>query len=310
MILQNGDEYVASIEILRGYSASGKSTYARQSGKAIVSRDLIRQMMTGNTEKTVLSNEQEQTVTRIQESVVRNFIGAGADVVIDDTNLVLKFARRWAELAEELGVEWSVRDFKPEPVERVYEWNDGRDNPVPHEVILNQIKRFPYKQWQPVVPQADIKPVFTQYVPDTTKPKAVGFDLDGTLAHMTGRSPHDTSRYHEDEVDDNLRRLTWALSHFWINAEPKHKIIVFSGRSEEHRAACEAWLRKNAVYFDLLVMRKEGDTRRDDIVKSELFDEFIAPNYNLLYHFDDRQRVVDGLRSKGITVYQVAEGAF
>jgi hypothetical protein len=57
-------------------------------------------------------------------------------------------------------------------------------------------------------------------------------------------------------------------------------------------------------------MRKEGDKRRDDIVKSELFDEFIAPNYNFLYHFDDRDRVVKGLRSKGITVYQVAEGDF
>lgn len=305
---------MASIEILRGYSASGKSTYARGSGKAVVSRDLIRQMITGSPEKTVLSHEQEGVVTRIQESVVRNFIGAGADVVIDDTNLVLKFARRWAELAEELGVPWSVREFQPN-VTDLYVWNGRRSvhDMVPESVIESQVRRFPYKQWQPVVPNANkAKPVFTQYVPDTSLPTAVGFDLDGTLAHMNGkRGPYDTSLYHLDDYDDNLRRLTWLLSGFWLQkSERSHHIIIFSGRSEEHRAVCEDWLRRSAIYYDLLVMRKEGDQRRDDIVKSELFDEFIAPNYNFLYHFDDRDRVVAGLRSKGITVYQVSEGAF
>jgi predicted kinase len=300
---------MASIEILRGYSASGKSTYARQSGKFIVSRDLIRQQLTGRSEKTVLSPGDENTVTALQEAQVRDAVEAGLDVVIDDTNLVLKFARRWAELAEELGVEWSVTDFKPDEAQVVF-WNVKREDDVPLEVIKSQMKRFPYKQWQPVVPKADIKPVFKPYVPDTTKPRAVGFDLDGTLAHMNGRSPYDESRYHEDTYDDNLRRLTWSLSQFWKDHGNHYQIIVFSGRSEEYREVCEKWLRKNAIHFDLLVMRKEGDKRRDDIVKSELFDEFIAPNYNLLYHFDDRQRVVDALRSKGITVYQVASGLF
>jgi predicted kinase len=94
---------VTSIEILRGYSASGKSTYARESGKFIVSRDLIRQQF-GATMKTVFGQETEAKVSKIQEAQVRTAISAGMDVVIDDTNLVLKFARRWADLAVELGV--------------------------------------------------------------------------------------------------------------------------------------------------------------------------------------------------------------
>lgn len=309
---------MASIEILRGYSASGKSTYARQSGKFIVSRDIVRQQLTGRSEKMVLSPEDEKVVTYIETEQVRAAIKAGKDVVIDDTNLVLKFARRWADLAVELGVPWSVRDFKPDidsVLESPYVRNQARGDSVPESVITNQISRFPYSQWQEVKPSPSKAPApaFKQYVPDTSKPKAVGFDLDGTLAHMNGRSPYDESRYHEDTVDDNLRRLTWSLSRFWSRErgdQPAHKIIVFSGRSDKYRDVCEAWLRKNAVHFDLLVMRKEGDKRRDDIVKSDLFDEFIAPNYNFLYHFDDRNRVVKGLRSKGITVYQVAEGAF
>lgn len=325
---------MTSITILRGYSASGKSTWARESGKFIVSRDIVRQQLTGRSEKMVLSPEDEKTVTYIETEQVRAAIKAGKDVVIDDTNLVLKFARRWVDLAVELGVEWSVRDF---PVDwyTCSLWNNRREDKdrVPQHVIESQGKRFPLKQWQAVHPSPSKAPapVFTRYVPDTSLPKAVGFDLDGTLAHIrdvrcpvhgrmtgaictckeNGRSPYDESRYHEDMVDDNLRRLTWSLSHFWDkNQGPNYKIIVFSGRSEEYRDVCEAWLRKNAVHFDLLVMRKEGDKRRDDIVKAELFDQEIAPNYNFLYHFDDRQRVVDGLRSKGITVYQVAEGNF
>jgi hypothetical protein len=121
---------------------------------------------------------------------------------------------------------------------------------------------------------------------------------------MGSRNPYDESRYHEDTVDDNLRYIIALLK------DDGHHIIIFSGRSEEYRSVVERWLRVNSVPFDLLVMRKEGDKRRDDIVKSELFDEFIAPNYNFLYHFDDRDRVVKALRSKGITVYQVAEGNF
>src|SRR6188474_2616559 len=105
---------MASIEILRGYSASGKSTYAKQSGKFIVSRDLIRPMISGHSDKTVLGHASEQLVTKLQEQVVRAAVADGRDVVIDDTNLVLKFARRWADLAVELGVPWSVRDFKPD----------------------------------------------------------------------------------------------------------------------------------------------------------------------------------------------------
>jgi predicted kinase len=61
---------VASIEILRGYSASGKSTYARQSGKFIVSRDLIRQQF-GATGKTVFGQETEAKVSKIQEAAAK-----------------------------------------------------------------------------------------------------------------------------------------------------------------------------------------------------------------------------------------------
>ena len=90
----------------------------------------------------------------------------------------------------------------------------------------------------------------------------------------------------------------------------RYSIVIFSGRSDEHRATVEAWLREHGIPFDLLVMRKSGDNRNDAIVKSELFDEFIAPNYNFLAQFDDRQRVVDALRAKNITVYQVNYGDF
>ena len=47
-------------------------------------------------------------------------------------------------------------------------------------------------------------------------------------------------------------------------------------------------------------MRKEGDVRKDTVIKEELFWEHIAPHYNVLVAFDDRPCVVDMWHDVGI----------
>lgn len=49
--------------------------------------------------------------------------------------------------------------------------------------------------------------------------------------------------------------------------------------------------------FDLIFMRKEGDTRSDDIVKYEILKDKIVPRYYVEAVFDDRNRVVDMWRT-------------
>jgi predicted kinase len=294
--------------IMRGYSGSGKSTEARRlvrdSGNAIrVSRDDIRAMLTGSDTKTVLDPDGETLVTKIEEKAVRDALRRNLHVVVDDTNLRLKFARRWADIAVQEGAGWRVWDVTTDHETCVHRNAYRADGWLNSTVIDDQARRFPMP-WPEVTPSVQ-KEVFKPYVPDTSLPTAFGFDLDGTLAlNLSGRSWYDPSRYCDDTVNETLRLIIDSL------ARDNQRILLFTGRSEDHRYEVERWLRKNYVAYDELIMRKSGDNRDDAIVKSELFDEFVAPRYNFLCQFDDRDRVVDALRSKGITVYQVNYGAF
>jgi hypothetical protein len=57
-------------------------------------------------------------------------------------------------------------------------------------------------------------------------------------------------------------------------------------------------------------MRKYGDFRQDSIVKQEIYEQLIAPDYDILCVLDDRQQVVDMWREIGLTCLQVAPGDF
>ena len=57
-------------------------------------------------------------------------------------------------------------------------------------------------------------------------------------------------------------------------------------------------------------MRQNSDRRPDDVIKAEIYETCIEPYYNVLYVFDDRDRVVKMWREKGLTCLQVAEGNF
>lgn len=57
-------------------------------------------------------------------------------------------------------------------------------------------------------------------------------------------------------------------------------------------------------------MRPAGDSRKDAIVKREIFDQEIRDRWRVIGVFDDRQQVVRMWRALGLTVFQVAEGDF
>ena len=71
------------------------------------------------------------------------------------------------------------------------------------------------------------------------------------------------------------------------------------------------WLRKHTTCtFAGPFMRTAGDTRKDAVVKAELYEEHVEGRYNVVAVIDDRKRVVDLRRSLGLTCLQVAEGDF
>jgi len=57
-------------------------------------------------------------------------------------------------------------------------------------------------------------------------------------------------------------------------------------------------------------MRKTGDSRKDSIVKREIFEEHIKGKYRIQFVLDDRNQVVEMWRQLGLTCLQVAEGDF
>lgn len=141
------------------------------------------------------------------------------------------------------------------------------------------------------------------------------FDIDGTLAdcshrlHFIQQKPADWSAFFAacSEDDPILDVLAVASSLY----DESHGIVLISGRSDECRDKTESWLRRRIPYTNLY-MRRAGDHRPDNIVKSELLDKFIQeyPGISIGGVFEDRQQVVDMYRARGLRVFQVAEGKF
>ena len=301
--------------IMRGFSGSGKTTAARdyvqeESTKRVrVNRDDIRAMVRGNKAKTMFGFEGEQFVTALEEQVVLAAWEQGKSVIVDDTNLRLRFARRWAELAERNSKSWVVLDVNT-PVEACLEQNASGpvEEQVPPGVIRNQAERFP-QPWPAVVPKAGreesgVKIEPYDHLADAHLPEAFIFDIDGTLAlNKGGRSFYDESRVLEDEPNYAVFDVLAALR------RQGYKIVIMSGRTQGCRHLTLSWLYMHlgADMFDALHMRAEGDGRPDYIVKGELFDKHVRHNYSVAGVYDDRNSVVRMWRQMGLQVYQVAE---
>lgn len=142
------------------------------------------------------------------------------------------------------------------------------------------------------------------------------FDLDGTLADLTHR------RHHVENKPKNWKAF-FAETHKDAVIEPVavmarlctfgNRVIICSGRPDHLRTVTEEWLAKMwgcATGHAGLYMRRGGDYRADDIVKEELLDQIIADGFKPVLAFDDRKRVVDMWRRRGLICAQVAEGNF
>lgn len=293
---------MAKLTLTRGYSGSGKSYWANQQDALVVSRDHIRQQITGHQTKTVLNNDGEQLVTKLETAQIEVALKAGVNVISDNTNLRAKFARRYIDLAVQHGAEWEVKDF-PVDAETCKKQNWSRwPNGVEQRVIEDQARRFPLGTW-PVLEPSTPKVSWEPYVPDTSLPTAYIFDIDGTLAELAeGYSPYDPLHYPHDKPIEHVVRLLRRLS-------KEFDIVLLTGRegtNDAHRATV-AWLREHDIPWTELHMRYADDSRNDAIIKSELFDKHIAWRYNVLGVFDDRLRVRRMWYARGVPLFSVGD---
>ncbi|HET6214735.1 MAG TPA: AAA family ATPase [Micromonosporaceae bacterium] len=285
-----------TLTITRGLPGSGKTTWARQQPAAVrVNRDDLRRMLHGGWLGTARA---ERAVTAAQRATIEALLTAGIDVMCDDTNLQSRVVRELSELAERCGAHAVIRDFTDVPLEECLRRDAARTDgeQVGAEVIQAMWRRYLSGKSLPLpVPPPRRK----------GPPSAVLVDIDGTVAVMGRRSPYDMSRVGEDAPNRAVIAAVRALH------ADGHRIVYCSGRSDDAREATEAWLDSHVgVDYDALHMRQTGDTRKDAVVKAEIFERHLRHAYDILCVLDDRRQVVRMWRSLGLTVFQVDDGDF
>lgn len=278
-----------------GLPGSGKSTrateyiLARPAGQvARVNRDTLREMINANRWK---GNKTESPVVAARDALIDLFLGQDREVIVDDTNLDPKVQARLMQLAIAHEAPVEVWDLTDVPISVCIERDLKRERSVGEKVIKQMYTKY-------------LEPPTEQYIEDDTLPWAIVCDIDGTLAHMNGRSPYEFDKVSTDEVDVVVKDLV-------IDAFNRgDRIIVMSGRDDICQTISEVWLTAKGIPWHETHFRVTGDKRKDSIVKRELFDASVRGQYRVRFVLDDRDQVVEGWRAMGLKCLQVAAGSF
>lgn len=290
---------MATLTITKGLPASGKTTWAKQQNAKRVNKDDLRAMI----DNSKWSKSNEAFILSVRDYIVRYALLGGHDCIVDDTNLAPKHESELRAIAEEAGAEFVIKDFTDVSLSTCLKRDSERANSVGEKVIKTMYNTFLKRKGD----VAQYKPL--PYNDDL--PACIIVDIDGTLAHMTGRSPYDYSQVHTDIVDENVASIVRRYYARDVMTEiPDTYVVIVSGRKAECRELTEQWLKDNHIPYDEFYMRNDGDDRDDRIVKKEIYDEFIKPRFNVRFVLDDRDRVVKMWRENGLKVLQVAEGDF
>jgi len=193
--------------------------------------------------------------------------------------------------AEEAGYEFEVKYFDITLDEALKRDSKRGALAVGREVLV--------QQWQKWLDITNAR----RYVPNTSLPKTVVCDIDGTVAKMVGRSPYDWSRVGEDEPRVEIIKLVEGYTNCFAD-----ELVFVSGRDGSCYDLTHEWLSKHVWRPFKLYMRAAGDMRKDSIVKEEIIFDKLEPRYNIVMWFDDRQAVVEKLMDLKIpNVINVAE---
>ena len=118
------------------------------------------------------------------------------------------------------------------------------------------------------------------------RPVTALFDIDGTLALHHARNPYDWRTADADELNEPVALVLHSLHRAGVT------IVYVSGRSEEARSVTENWLRERVGVSGSLFLRAAGDSRRDSVIKREIYRDRIRAHHDVIAVFDDRDQVV------------------
>lgn len=295
----------------QGIPASGKSTWAKKfvsenSGWVRINKDDIRKGMRVDywPDGGKFDKKLEDTVIAAEREAVIAMVKAGYNVVVDNTHLLLiktnknKHLDFYRKLAVSNNCEFEIKTFHIDTDVAIERDSKREGSECVWPEVFARMKKYSKFPWR--FPD---NPTFKEF--DVTKNPCILVDLDGTLSFMDGkRSPFDGRKVGGDRLNEYLNDLLRVIECTPI------EIIFLSGRSEDCRKETESWLKKYQWDTKKLFMRESGDNRKDTIVKKELYEKYIAPNYSVFAIFDDRNSVVDMWREIGLPTYQVWYGDF
>lgn len=300
-----------------GLPGCGKTTWAREavrtakSKTVIVNMDDIRETMAGSHKNYKFNSDNETYVQTVQCSAAEHAAQKKWNIIVADTNLNPKVRKKWVDFAKENGYTvkyqnffedfkdgkvfaheyFAVKDF----VKLCKSRNILRDKAVPESVIDRMADDYLYSTLTMPVHESA-----------TVLDDAIIVDIDGTLAHMSGRSPYDGTRVLEDTPDMEVI-LSVLMEYKYLN----RKVIIMSGRKDDCRELTLQWLRRYDIPTEHVYMRAADDNRSDDIVKYELYMQHVYGRFNVRKVFDDRTQVVNMWRKLcKLKVYQVNPGDF
>lgn len=264
-----------------GIPASGKTTWAREmvkQGYRDINRDDIRFKMVApgaNWATYKFTKAREKEVSNIVERMIMESWAAEENIIISNTNLNVGKREALIKMLQELGYDVEIIGFaitREEAVKR----DRLRANGVGEEIIYRM-----FQEWNEYTGRQT-------YTPDESLPKAVIFDVDGTIAEMDGRGPFDWARVGEDKP----RQLIIEMLRGYQNRG--YIIIICSGRDSVCMDETRKWLDRyvGGCFWDELYMRKTGDFRKDNAIKEEIFWTHLAHKYNIVACVDDRPQMI------------------
>lgn len=291
----------------KGLPASGKTTWAKQMCDAHpdeymrVNRDDLRNMRGEYWLPTY-----EDMITKMELECIKAGLIAGLNVIVDATNLVPeRVDRTYSDLIRSgFRVNKEYKDFTDVSVAECIARDKNRMRTqayVGEEVIIRMAKKAGL-----------ISPPPEQRFLAGAK-DCIICDIDGTLAHSKDRSFYEEGEKLLDDSVDFSVNFILKMYGLWSDEYDgfSRDIILLSGRKEAGRKYTEQWLKKNAIHYDMLLMRADDDNRKDSIVKRELYEKYIKGQYNVDFVLDDRDQVVKMWRNElGLKCLQVAEGSF
>ena len=135
------------------------------------------------------------------------------------------------------------------------------------------------------------------------RPAAI-IDMDGTLVNVSG------IRHHVAPVDSDGNYKSKNFDDFHtaaINCPPILStidlvkdlkaegldILIVTARSQRYGRQTAFWLAMHGVPSDAMIMRREGDMRKDVLVKAEMLKYNILPWWDPQHAVDDNPNVYD-----------------